>query len=39
MQLKMPEVLAAEEKRCLGCGHQYTSVAEVAFHEECMHHH
>jgi hypothetical protein len=39
MQLKMPEVLAAEEKRCLGCGHQYTSVAEVVFHEECMHHH
>jgi hypothetical protein len=39
MQLKMPEVLAAEETRCLGCGHQYMSLAEVVFHEECMHHH
>jgi hypothetical protein len=39
MHLKMAEVLAAEEKRCLGCGHQYTSQAEVVFHEECSHHH
>jgi hypothetical protein len=39
MQLKIPEVLAAEEKRCLSCGHEYTSAAEVVFHEECMHHH
>jgi hypothetical protein len=39
MQLKVPEVMASEEKRCLGCGHQYTSLVEVVFHEECMHHH
>ena len=39
MQIKMAEVLAAEEKRCLGCGHQYTSQAEVVFHDECSHHH
>jgi hypothetical protein len=39
MQLKMAEVLVAEQKRCLGCGHQYVAQAEVVFHEECMHHH
>jgi hypothetical protein len=39
MQLKIPQALAAEEKRCLGCGHQYTAQTEVVFHEECMHHH
>jgi hypothetical protein len=39
MKLKMAEVMAAEQKRCLGCGHQYTAQAEVMFHEGCMHHH
>jgi hypothetical protein len=39
MQLKMIAVLVAEQKRCLGCGHQYTSQEEVVYHEECMHHH
>jgi hypothetical protein len=39
MQLKMAEVLVAEEKRCLGCGHEYTLQKEVVYHEECMHHH
>jgi hypothetical protein len=39
MQLKMTEVLAAEQKRCLGCGHEYTLQEEVVYHEECMHHH
>jgi hypothetical protein len=39
MQLKMTEVLVAEQRRCLGCGHEYTAQTEVAFHEECMHHH
>jgi hypothetical protein len=39
MQLKMAEVLVAEQKRCLGCGGQYLLQEEVAFHEECMHHH
>jgi hypothetical protein len=39
MQLKMAEVLVAEQKRCLCCGGQYLIKEEVAFHEECMHHH
>jgi ankyrin repeat protein len=39
MQLKMPKVMASEQTRCLGCGCQYTSQAEVVFHEECLHHH
>jgi hypothetical protein len=39
MQLKVPEVMAEEQKRCLNCGYQYTSQEEVVFHEECMHHH
>jgi hypothetical protein len=39
MQLKMPEAMASEQKRCLGCGYQYMSQAEVVFHEECSHHH
>jgi hypothetical protein len=39
MQLKMTEVLAAEQRRCLGCGHEYTLHMEVVYHEECMHHH
>jgi hypothetical protein len=39
MQLKMAEVLVAEQKRCLCCGGQYLLQEEVAFHEECMHHH
>jgi hypothetical protein len=39
MQLKMAEVLVADQKRCLGCGHEYTSQTEVVYHEECMHHH
>jgi hypothetical protein len=39
MQLKMAEALVAEQKRCLGCGHQYTLQEDVVYHEECMHHH
>jgi hypothetical protein len=39
MQLKMGEALVAEQKRCLGCGHEYALQAEVVYHEECMHHH
>jgi hypothetical protein len=39
IQLKMAEVLVAEQKRCLCCGGQYLLQEEVAFHEECMHHH
>jgi hypothetical protein len=39
MQLKVPELMAAEQRRCLNCGYQYTSQEEVLFHEECMHHH
>jgi hypothetical protein len=39
MQLKMAEVLVADQKRCLGCGHEYTLHMEVVFHDECMHHH
>jgi hypothetical protein len=39
MQLKMTEVLVAEQKRCLCCGGQYLLQEEVVFHEECMHHH
>jgi hypothetical protein len=39
MQLKMAEVLVAEQKRCLGCGHEYTLQEEVVYHEDCMHHH
>jgi hypothetical protein len=39
MQLKMPKAMSSEQRRCLGCGHQYTSQAEVVFHEECLHHH
>jgi hypothetical protein len=39
MQLKMPEAMASEQRRCLGCGHQYMSQVEVVYHEECLHHH
>jgi hypothetical protein len=39
MQLKMTEVLVAEQKRCLGCGHEYTLQEEVVYHDDCMHHH
>jgi hypothetical protein len=39
MQLKMSELMAAQHKRCLGCGHEYTAAAEVVFHCACMHHH
>jgi hypothetical protein len=39
MQLKMSELMAAQHKRCLGCGHEYTAAAEVVFHCSCMHHH
>jgi hypothetical protein len=39
MQLKMTEVLAADQRRCLGCGLQYMLQMEVVFHDECMHHH
>jgi hypothetical protein len=33
LQLKIPEVMVAGQMRCLGCGHQYTSLLEVVFHE------
>jgi hypothetical protein len=39
MQLKMAEVLVADQKRCLGCGHEYALQTEVVYHDECMHHH
>jgi ankyrin repeat protein len=39
MQLKMPKMMTSDQMQCLGCGHQYTSQAEVVFHEECLHHH
>jgi hypothetical protein len=39
MQLKMSELMAAQHKRCLECGHEYTAAAEVVFHCACMHHH
>jgi hypothetical protein len=39
MQLKMSELLAAQHRRCLGCGHEYTAAVEVVFHCACMHHH
>jgi hypothetical protein len=39
MTLKMTEVVTTEQKRCLCCGHQYTSQTEVVYHDECMHHH
>jgi hypothetical protein len=39
MQLKMSELMAAQHRRCLGCGHEYTAAAEVVFHCACMHHH
>jgi hypothetical protein len=39
MQLKMSELVAAQHRRCLGCGHEYTAAAEVVFHCSCMHHH
>jgi hypothetical protein len=39
LQLKMSELMAAQHRRCLGCGHEYTAAAEVVFHCACMHHH
>jgi hypothetical protein len=39
MQLTMAEVMIADQKRCLGCGHEYTLQTEVVYHDECMHHH
>jgi hypothetical protein len=39
MQLKMSELMAAQHRRCLGCGHEYMAAAEVVFHCSCMHHH
>jgi hypothetical protein len=39
LKIKMAEVLVAEQKRCLGCGHEYTLQSEVVCHEKCMHHH
>jgi hypothetical protein len=39
VQLKMCELLAAQQMRCLGCGHEYTAQAEVVFQMNCMHHH
>jgi hypothetical protein len=39
MTLKMTEVVTTERKRCLCCGHQYTSQTELVYHDECMHHH
>jgi hypothetical protein len=39
MQLKMAEVLVAEQRRCLGCGHEYALQEEVVYHDDCMHHH
>jgi hypothetical protein len=39
MQLKMSELLAAQQRRCLGCGHEYTAQVEVVFQIACMHHH
>jgi hypothetical protein len=39
LQLKMYELVVAQQKRCLRCGHEYTAQSEVTFHTECMHHH
>jgi hypothetical protein len=39
VQLKMCELMAAQHKRCLNCGHEYTTAAEVVFQMSCMHHH
>jgi hypothetical protein len=39
LQLKMSELMAAQHRRCLECGHKYTAAAEVVFHCACMHHH
>jgi hypothetical protein len=39
MQLKLAEVLVAEQRRCLGCGHEYALQEEVVYHDDCMHHH
>jgi hypothetical protein len=39
VQLKMCELMAAQHRRCLGCGHEYTTQAEVVFQMKCMHHH
>jgi hypothetical protein len=39
LQLKMCELMVAQNRRCLGCGHEYTAQSEVVFQIECMHHH
>jgi hypothetical protein len=35
----MSKVLAAQAKRCLGCGAVYEKEADVVFQTDCMHHH
>jgi hypothetical protein len=39
LQLRMCELVAAPQRRCLGCGHEYTAQTEVVFQMECLHHH
>jgi hypothetical protein len=39
VRLKMCELVVAQHRRCLGCGHEYTAQSEVVFQMECMHHH
>jgi hypothetical protein len=39
VQLKMCALVVAQHMRCLGCGHDYTALAEVVFQMKCMHHH
>jgi hypothetical protein len=39
VQLRMCELMVAQQMRCLGCGHEYMARVEVVFRIECMHHH
>jgi hypothetical protein len=39
LQLKLCELVVAQQRRCLGCGHEYTAQTEVVFQMKCMHHH
>jgi hypothetical protein len=39
VQLKMCELMVAQHRRCLGCGHEYVARVEVVFRIACMHHH
>jgi hypothetical protein len=39
LQLRLCELVAAQQRRCLGCGHEYTAQTEVVFQMECLHHH